>query len=66
MNPLNGFYEKAMNTVPTQSSTDVNFDYFDNEAFKKMVNEKRVDFSNEHNLAIIIKNNIDFGKNKRM
>ena len=59
MNPLNGFYEKAMNTVPTQLSTDINFDYFDNEAFKKMVNEKRVDFSNEHNLAIIIKNNID-------
>lgn len=59
MQPLNGFYEKAMNTIPNQISLDANFDYFNTGAFKEMVNAKRVDFSNEHNLATTIKNNID-------
>lgn len=59
MQPLNGFYEKAMNTVPNQISLDANFDYFNNGAFKKMVANRQVDFSNEHVLATIIKNNID-------
>lgn len=55
--PLNGFFEKAINTVPKINKVEPDFNSFNQSAFKNSLNG--ILNMDEHHIAVLVKNNID-------
>ena len=55
--PFGNFYDKAINIVPNQNLVNTNFEGFNQNTFKQMV--QNINGMNEHQIAIMVKNNID-------
>lgn len=55
--PLNGFYDKAVNVVPRNNFVDLDFNSLNQSAFKNTVSD--IPNMDEHHIAVLVKNNID-------